>query len=70
MELVRPVKKQRIAAFVADSDGPAVLSEETIESVQDTPVAASTAVEDSPKRYGATLAATPCFWWFHAGLVV
>ncbi|KAL3132795.1 hypothetical protein ABBQ38_006722 [Trebouxia sp. C0009 RCD-2024] len=50
MELVRPVKKQRTAAFVADSDSPAVLSEETTESVQDTPVAASTAVEDSPKR--------------------
>ena len=34
MELVRPIKKQRTAAFVADADSPAVLSEET-EAIQD-----------------------------------
>ena len=60
MELVRPVKKQCTAAFGAGADSPAVLSEETTETVQDTAVAASTAVGDSPKRYEAASAATPC----------
>ena len=57
MELVRPVKKQHTAAFVADADSPAVLSEDTNESVQDPAVAVSTANAESPARYSTASAA-------------
>lgn len=57
MELVvRPVKKQRTAAFVADADSPAVLSEESNESIQDSTVAVGTAGADSQIRYSAASA--------------
>ena len=52
MELVRPIKKQRTAAFVADADSPAVLSEE-INSVQDPATVVSTSGAESPARYYA-----------------
>ena len=55
MELVRPMKKQRTAAFVADADSPAVLSEETV-SVQDPANIVSTSGEQSPARQSAASA--------------
>lgn len=55
MELVRPLKKQRTAASVADADSPAVLSEET-ESVQDPAIVVSTSGAESSARYSAASA--------------
>ena len=55
MELVRPVKRQRTAVFVADADSPAVLPED-IESVRDPAEIVSTSGKDSPARYPATSA--------------
>lgn len=52
MELVRPIKQQRIAAFVPDADSPAVLSEET-ESIQKPAKVVSTSGTESPARYTA-----------------